>query len=1383
MVSVDLFPRRPREPFEVAAPGGKVAVPPPIPVSPVTPRNIAQLVGPLVMVAAVAGVFYVLYTAGLMRYGFFPVIMLVTYGVMFFRRGGSGKKQSWSEGESSRRDWSNKADLAREELAAGADKQFRRARWAHPRPQDLVGLVGSQRMWERRRASVADEFKDFGHVRFGVGTVRQALTVDFPSLPDDVVWVEPASGHGVRKFLQEQRYVRGMPRVVSLPAMKALSLVGPLDEVRALAYAAVCQLCVWHSPEDVKVMVVTARPELWEWVKWLPHAQDSGRRDGCGERRMVFGSAAEFEAYHGEELLDRNRWVPAGGPSQHAAGTDKRPLWVVIDDACGSPADWARPAPPAGVAGVCFVRLAEEAPGPGLGFDSLGFDRVSMYRVGDGIVRRADVELERTGRLRGQSLGDELPFYATADSMTIAEAERVAVSLARFRPGSDVGETGRGVAMTRTLLDAVGVQDARVLDTERLWAQRWTPGRKFWSFPIGIDDEGNLLEMDLKQSADYGWNLNGVIIGHIGSGKSVGIATIVESLVLTHSPEVAVCALFDLKAKSIAQKLEKAPNMLAVVSNLAAERHLIRRMRLALAGLFERRKAAVTAAGCVDLNDYNEKIARGADLPRMPALVVIVDEFNEMLADDPFFDFADRLVRQGRAYHMALTLVGQVYDKNKLRKIDPVLGWKIAMRTGTVETSREVIGDTCAAHLPSRGAEGTGYLRVGADPLKKFRFFNSLEVYVPPAPLDERQVLESGDWFEPREFTATEADDIDGRMAPPAVKVPRPVAPVESLEAGELPLTEAEVVFEAAGGEAVRPLVDFWLPPLQRGLDVDELVYRLRGRAWHESYGANDGLVLPIGQEDRPYDCTQPVLTLDIANQHAAVVGGKQTGVSTALMTAVLGGSLLYDPRRVQFYCVAGGGPLLMSLRHIPHVAGIAEVSNTEGVWRVLESITEIVEFRSKKFVELEISADEFFRRRAADPADLPEITGGQIVLVLDGFASLKAALSDPRDERFLPMVMKIASDGLSVGVHLVVSNDGWGHDFTLGLQKKIDAKLELKLAQTHESQIDRLQNKELPHAPGWGLSPEGNWVRTGLPALTGRDGVRVSDARGLAVVMEDLARVQRAQTMAQLPELVRLEVLQQQAPGMLTIALRERDLRPEVWDFRRSPHLAVLGVRESGRTTVLRSVCRAVMDVFSPEEAELHIIDPRRDLLGTTVDAYTKSYSLTAGAAKEAMANLAARLQERKPPADASAIDALTKRFWEGPEIFVVIDNCELFPHSSPEFPFGHVGVPVAGKDPLYGLAQMGAELGLHIVYSAHLDATYPMASLQNPLWRTVRNMYSPTLILNGDRSLGPIAGKGVRAQAQRPGRGLWVEMDDPHAVLAAWTDPPAQDSLSAGH
>lgn len=1366
-MSVDLFARGPREPFPVEAPGGKVTVPQAIPVPRLEPRKSGQLIGPVVMVAAVAGVFYVLYSAGLMRYGVFPVIMLLTYGVMFFRRGG-GRKQSWGQGEASRRDWANQADLAREELAVGADKQFRRAWSAHPGPRDLVGFVGSARMWERRRAAPEDEVKDFGHVRLGVGTVRQALRLDFSANPDDVVWVEPASGHGLRKFLREQRYVRGMPRVVSLTAMKALSLVGPLDEVRGVAYAALCQLCVWHSPDDVKVMVVTARPQLWEWVKWLPHCQDPVRRDGCGERRMLFGSPAEFEGYHADELSDRAAWSPSGGPSQRAAGVVGRPLWVVVDDACGAPGDWDRPAPPRGVAGVCFVRLAEE-PGQGL-----GFGRETTFRVGDGVVRRADVALERGERFGVSPPGEqELPFYAVADSMTVDEAERVAVALARFRPGGEVGATGKGVALTRTLLDAVGVEDARVLDTERLWASCWEPGPKFWRFPIGVDDEGNLVEMDLKQSADFGWNLNGVIIGHIGSGKSTAVATMVESQVLTHSPEVLVCGLFDLKAKSIAQKLEKSPNMLAAVSNLAEETHLIRRMQLALEGLFERRKAACTAAGCVDLNEYNAKIAAGADLPRMPALVVIVDEFNEMATGDPFFDWAEHLVRQGRGYHMALVLSGQVYDKNKLRKLHELWGWRIALRTGTSETSRDVIGDSCAAHLPSSGAEGTGYLRVGADPLRKFRFFNALDAYVPPAPVDERQVVSSGDWFEPREFTAAPAEDVDGRMAPPPLPAPARVAVAEPARGvGELPPSEAETVFAAVAAKCARPLVDFWLPPLEDGLDADELVRLLRGRPWHEGYGDNGGLVLPVGQEDRPYDCTQPVLTLDIANQHAAVVGGKQSGVSTALMTAVLGAALLYDTRRVQFYCVAGGGPVLMNLRHLPHVMGIAEVVDTESVWRVLESVVEIVDFRAKKFVELEITAEEFFARRAADPGCLPEIPGGQIVLVLDGFASLKAKLADPRDDRFVPTVMRIATDGLSVGVHLLVSNDGWGHEFTVGLQDKIAARLELRLADASLSKVDRQVNKALPRkAPGWGLSAEANWVRTGLPGLTGSDGVRVSDARGLAAAMGELAGVRRSSTMAQLPELVRLEVLQKQAPGALAIALRERDLQPQVWDFRRTPHLAVIGMKESGRTTALRSVCRAVMDVFSPEQAELHVIDPGQQLLGTTDDAYTKSYSLTASAAKEAMAELAGRLQQRKPPKDATPMDALTKRFWSGPEVFVVVDNSELLPHNSPDYPFGPT---IPGRDTLASLAGMGAQLGLHIVYSAHLDLSYPMASLQNPLWRAVRNMYCPTLILNGDRGLGPVAGNGVRAAAQRPGRCLWAEAAA-HTVLVAWTDPPA--------
>jgi DNA segregation ATPase FtsK/SpoIIIE-like protein len=505
--------------LKVGAPGGKASVPAPVPVKRRVPKNIWQIIGVFIVLSALAGVFYVLYTAGLMRYSIFPIIMVISYAALFIRRGGGGDKQSWGEGEAERRTWFNDADIARVQLDESAEKQYLRAWRCHPAPQELVGVVGSRVMWERRPTRPADEFNDFGHVRLGLGTVRQAMKVETPPLPDQVIWIEPATGHGEKKFLKEKRYVRGMPRVVALSATKALSLVGPLDEVRSLAYAAVCQLCAWHSPEDVKVMVVTGRPELWEWVKWLPHSLDPAKRDGCGERRMVFTSAREYENYHAAEIQARGAWAATStGPS--AQGRAGRPLWVVIDDACGAEADWASAAPPKGLGSTCFIRLAD-AVGRGL-----GFARESVYEVGQGVVRKLDPDQPPPPG----AVVPELPFYADADALMLEEAERFARQMGQYRPGGEAEIDGADqVALGRSLLDVVGVRDGRVLDTERLWAERWARGRKFWSFPIGIDDEGKLVEMDLKQSAEYGWNMHGVIIGHFGSGKSVSLATIVES--------------------------------------------------------------------------------------------------------------------------------------------------------------------------------------------------------------------------------------------------------------------------------------------------------------------------------------------------------------------------------------------------------------------------------------------------------------------------------------------------------------------------------------------------------------------------------------------------------------------------------------------------------------------------------------------------------------------------------------------------------------------------------------------------------------------------------------------------------------------------------------
>ncbi|TXI55757.1 type VII secretion protein EccCa [Mycolicibacterium mageritense] len=1390
-MSIQFFDRPPREALE-KAPSGKVSLPEAVAVPRIPALSTWQRIGAIVMLIAVAILIYVLVQIRQGWFSILPVMMLVMYVSMILRhRGNRGDKQSWGEMENDCQDWFNLADKARDELISAAEKQFSRAWRCHPDPHDLVGLAGSAVTWERRRTPT-DDFKDFGHVRLGVGTVKQAMQIEVPPLPQQPMYVEPATSHGKRKFLREQRYIHDMPRVVSLTKTKAMSLVGPLDEVRGLARAAICQLAQWHVPDDLKIIVVTDRPEVWEWLKWLPHVQDSGQRDGCGERRMLFTSPEEYETYFADAIRDRGIWKDgAGGPKDHVTGSSGKgrdPFWVVIDDACGSETDWQRAAPKTGIGGVCFIRLAESVgSGEGLGFT----DKKWVYRVEDGVIRRSDVDASRKMSPADDEEGG-MAFYAVADSLSVQEAERFAAALAPFRLGKrDASERAGVTSSGGSLLEFMGITDGRVLDKERLYGDRWKSstakreGSNLFRFPVATDDMGKVVEMDLKESAHQGWNMNGLIVGTTGSGKSHAIATIIISQLLTHPPEVLSTALFDLKAKSIAQKFEDAPNVIACVSNLQAEKHLIRRMHLALAGLFDRRKEAVTAAGCTHIEEYNAKIGKGEKLPRIPALQVIIDEFNELPGVYPeIYDFLDQLVRQGRSYDMFLLLVGQTYNVPQLaQKIDSVLGYRIALRCGKAELSRQVIDDPIAYTIPSKGAEGVGYLKVGSDTIQKIRFFNTMAEHVPMVEVDEQKVIEAGNWFEPREFSVVAAPDVDKKMAPPPIPVRQGMEPAAKTD-DDGPKTETETVIEALGGAQARPLIDFWLPPLKDGLAADELVRRLRGgKPWKVDYGSNPGLVLPVGQEDRPYDCTQPITTMDLRReQHWAIAGGVKSGLSTAMATAVLGGALLYRPEAVQFYCISGSNSPLWQLRSLPHVAGMAQDHDESGIVRVLDSVIELINFRSRKFQELDISAGEFLARRAADPNAYPEIEGGEIVLVVEDFVKVKTKLATAREDRFLPRMVAITQNGSAAAVHVVISSVTHGHSFHNQVATNVNGRLELTLSKGENSSLNRVEADLLPKGErGWGISPSGYRMRVGLPQVTAADGSVVADSKGLAAVFQAEVGATRSTTMARLPAIITAAELQAKAPGQVVVALRERDLAPVVWNLKRNPHLAVVGRPESGRTTFLRSAFKSITEVYSPDEARVHVIDFKKQNGGMFDRAYMDSYSLTSGQARKAMQALAGELVRRRPPDDVelSPEEAATRRFWEGPEIFVVIDNAELLPtYNSPDYPFApeRGATPMEVKPSLVNLLQEASQLGFHVMYSAQLNQAFALAVTHNPLFSTLRNMYSPTMILDGDPAL-PVIASNVRPVAQeRPGKGLWVETELVGTALAAWTEEPEQ-------
>ncbi len=1116
--------------------GGKIAVDPPIN-APIPPqRSVWAIVFPIALIVGVVGFIVAMYVTGMRSFGTYGLFGgMMAFGLVgtLIRGRGASNKMSHSALTQYRRDYFARLDDVRDEVDAQRRRQWEHRMHFHWEPARLVGVAGSARMWERSPRN-----DEFAVVRVGVGKVALAMQIETPKVPQ-TSHMEPATGHALRKFLIEQEYIDDMPKTIWLRRFPGLSLVGEMDDVRAVARAMICQLAAFHSPADLQIIIVSSAPSQWDWAKWLPHVQHSSQRDGCGERRLLFSSPAKLEAFLDEAEPPRAEWSPPpSGPQGGEGGA--LPLRVVIDDHCATAEDWAGLTGNNGYDGTCFVRLAPSVPPPPAspgGFSArtwVGFSDSTTYRLSDGALRKRlaadDPALFNAARRPGDELDDA--FYATADQLSVAEAQRFARALARWR-AAGAAAVARTEEERRTLFDALGVSDPERMDLDRMWAPRRTQGREWLRFPVGVDPSGQVVEFDLKEGSQQGMGMHSLFVGTTGAGKSEGIITEVSSLALTHSPEVVNVVFTDFKLKSAAGTLERFPHVVASVSNLATERHLVGRMYEALDGELDRRGALCAALpDCPDLNVYNQRRLTDPSLPPVPALWIICDEYPELLGDDQwgpkYEELFWRIVRLGRAYHMFLQLVGQTVDTQKLRKIRKLLGFTIAARTGREEDSREAIGTKVAAHLPETGAEGTAFLQVALRQPREYRFFFSSGMYVPKAQTPaEAQSRRAGTWFEPRAFTVAEAVDTDGLLAAPPQPEPQVAyAPEAAPRARKL----VDTVIEKTQATGVWPPRELWLPPLGEPPTADDLVARLRGRPWDVDYGDNAGLLMPVALEDRPREHRQDVHCLDLLNDNALIVCAPQRGATTAVMTMVTAGSLMYRPERVQFYCIAASGPQLADVASLPHVAAVAPLVDREGVNRLIATVQGIVAEREGIFAREGLSMDRLRRAKfgtgrrqsgtpeeAAKNAAAGRVAGGDVVLVVDGWANFTEAMGSQAD------AVLALSRARNYGVHVVVTHTSWSSGLRIALKDECRQRLEMVLTDWAASQVPRIGGRqparEVPDKPGRGVSFEGHHLMVGVPELDQPAG-RVA-ASDVGAVVARVAGVDRAAEVLRLPERV----------------------------------------------------------------------------------------------------------------------------------------------------------------------------------------------------------------------------------------------------------------------
>ncbi|MBY0441529.1 MAG: type VII secretion protein EccCa, partial [Mycobacteriaceae bacterium] len=631
----------------------------------------------------------------------FPLFMMGGMGMMMFGRMGGGQQQmSRPKLDAMRAQFMLMLDMLRDTAQESADSMDDNYRWFHPAPITLAAAVGSSRMWERK-----PDGKDlnFGVVRVGVGMTRPEVTWGEPqNMPTDIE-LEPVTGKALQEFGRYQSVVYNLPKMVSLLVEPWYSLVGSRDQVMGVMRAIICQLAFSHGPDHVRMIVVSSDAEQWEWVKWLPHFGDPRRNDAAGSARMVYASVREFVSEQAELFAGRGSFTPRHASSSSQTPTPHHLIIADVEDP-----QWEYVISAEGVDGVTFFDLTGSALWAGIPERVLQFDPNGVIEA---LPRDRDTWIV---------IDDKPWFFALADQLGEADAEECAQKIAQWRIAEAYEEIGQRVTHigARDILSYYGIDDPSRIDFNELWhSRRDTLGRSRLRAPFGNrSDNGELLFLDMKSLDEGGDGPHGVMSGTTGSGKSTLVRTVIESLMLSHPPEELQFVLADLKGGSAVKPFAGVPHVSRIITDLEEDQALMERFLDALWGEIARRKAVCDNAGVDDAKEYNtmrsRMRARGQDMPPLPMLVVVIDEFYEWFRIMPTaVDVLDSIGRQGRAYWIHLMMASQTIE-SRAEKLMENMGYRLVLKARTAGAA-QAAGVPNAVNLPAKA--GLGYFRKSGD--------------------------------------------------------------------------------------------------------------------------------------------------------------------------------------------------------------------------------------------------------------------------------------------------------------------------------------------------------------------------------------------------------------------------------------------------------------------------------------------------------------------------------------------------------------------------------------------------------------------------------------------------------------------------------------------
>ncbi|WP_017607492.1 type VII secretion protein EccC [Nocardiopsis xinjiangensis] len=1202
----------------------------------------------------------------------------------------------------------------REELSGWENGTRSHARLLDPPPESLYDIIRDPtRLWERRRRD-----RDFLDVRVGAG-MTSGRPLQLAEQGTALTPTDPFMQSEARALIDRFGAIPDMPLRLPLDMVGNISVVGDHEDLMRFVRALAAQFGAFHAPEDAGLAVAhpEERAEAWSWLPWLPQALDPQRRDNGVATRLIAPDPRELGSLLADELRARTDFA-----SEVRRGMGRREAYrmlrrlVVVHDTHGE--------------------VATELVRPDHAIDPADLGLTVLHLVARQVDEPGDVNIRVTvdgdevaiEDLRGT---DPVVSTGTLDHVTPATLTGLARMLAPLRLSPESVEESAQEGGSIDFPSMLGVHDPGDMDVPRMWAPR--SERAFLRVPIGVDDMGNPVVLDLKESAQLGMGPHGLCVGATGSGKSEMLRTLVLALAGSHPPDRVSMVLVDYKGGATFAPFEDMPHVAGVITNLEDDAALIERVHASLSGEVQRRQQVLRDAGNVsNIGDYQYKREQDPSLPPLPHLLVIIDEFGELLTARPdFIQLFLSIGRIGRSIGVHLLLSSQRIEGGKLRGLDTYLSYRLGLRTFSEEESRTVLNTPDAFHLPA--LPGFGYLKVDTTVYQQFKAGYVSGPYRGPVAEEESGDQRPG----VRRYTAFNPDPEDEQHEE---KTAESGPSMPSRTTGPT-LLDVMVGQFNQHGDRTRAI---WLPPLPPALTLDQAT----GAPENSEYGLllpgeRAAMRLPIGTLDDPSRQWQDVWELDLtaSGGHVAVIGGPQSGKTTLLRTLVTSLALTHTAEQAVVYGLdlVGGG--LQALKNLPHVGGVALRTDSERVRRTAEEMRGMLEHRQEVFRDRGIDSVAQLRRMHAR-GEVPELASADVVLCIDGYGALRQDFSEIEG-----IVTDLLQRGGGYGIHVVAGMLRW-NDVRIATQSNFGQKVELHLNDPTESTIDRKLAETLPEGVGGRALTSGKlFAQTALPRFDGE----ASDEE-LGTVVESTVRAidhawagKRAPEVRVLPTSLSVRSLPtwENESKTVPVGVDERSLSPVALDlFERDQNMLLFGDGESGKTNFLRLLAEGLVDRYTPEDVVFAVMDPRRSLRNLVPNEYVGGYASSPRVCGSLATGVAKELEERLP--DEGDPDSMDVPSFSGPRIVVVADDYDV--------------LTTAGQKPLapfVPFVSSGRDIGLHFVVARRVAGA--SRGQFEPLVQAMREIGTSALVMSGDRTEGQVLPR-VHASPQPAGRGLWV-------------------------